>query len=198
MTQFGLVSRVTSQRPDGRSAWTRGGTRADACAGAGAWRCSFDVHCRRSAIASGVASPIVGRPHCRPHQGRLREVSHAPSSHHDVEPVGRDRARRATSRVAGTGRLPDRYRRDCWIPPVSPDPNPQTRRQDAYAGRPRHELQHAVEVALAPEVRDSSSFYVLFNRIGVHSICSGACLETTEAMDVQRRVAEDLKNPRAE
>jgi hypothetical protein len=56
-----------------------------------------------------------------------------------------------------------------------------------------HELQHAVEVAEAPEVRDSDSFRELFERIGLPGICNGACLETEAAMAVQRQVGEELQ-----
>ncbi|HYN05987.1 MAG TPA: hypothetical protein VES67_01230 [Vicinamibacterales bacterium] len=54
-----------------------------------------------------------------------------------------------------------------------------------------HELQHAVEIILAPEVRDSSSLRRLFSRIGW--LLTDVSFESGEAIDVERRVRFELR-----
>jgi hypothetical protein len=53
-----------------------------------------------------------------------------------------------------------------------------------------HELQHAVEVARAPEVHDQTGMRALFRRIGW--MVGPADFETRAAMDVERLVRADL------
>jgi len=55
-----------------------------------------------------------------------------------------------------------------------------------------HELQHAVEVAEAPEVRDSQSMVRLFERSSLDGVCGGNCYETRAAIDVQETVMAEL------
>jgi hypothetical protein len=56
-----------------------------------------------------------------------------------------------------------------------------------------HELQHAVEVAQAPDARDAQSVERLFNRLAVAFGCGGSnCFETKAAMDVQEIVSAEL------
>ena len=60
-----------------------------------------------------------------------------------------------------------------------------------------HELQHAVEVARAPEAVDSESLERLFDRLAVRFGCGGTtCSETQAAKDVERIVGEELKADR--
>ena len=56
-----------------------------------------------------------------------------------------------------------------------------------------HELQHAVEVADAPEVRDSQGMVRLFERSGLDGICAGSCYETRAAIEVQEAVFAELR-----
>jgi hypothetical protein len=56
-----------------------------------------------------------------------------------------------------------------------------------------HELQHAVEVAEAREVRDSQSMVRLFERSSLDGVCGGNCYETRAAMDVQETVMAELR-----
>jgi hypothetical protein len=57
-----------------------------------------------------------------------------------------------------------------------------------------HELQHAVEVAQAPEAIDSTSLEQLFDRLAVRFGCDGStCSETQGAKDVEHAVGEELK-----
>jgi hypothetical protein len=63
-----------------------------------------------------------------------------------------------------------------------------------------HELQHAVAIARAPEVRDDEKLQDYFNRASLSFSCAGMCYETQEAEDVQHAVNEELAaraaNPR--
>jgi hypothetical protein len=56
-----------------------------------------------------------------------------------------------------------------------------------------HELQHALEVAQSPHVRDREGIKALFERIGFPSLASAFVHETEEALRVQRRVRADLR-----
>lgn len=56
-----------------------------------------------------------------------------------------------------------------------------------------HELQHALEVAQSPHVRDREGIKALFERIGFPSLESAFVHETEEALRVQRRVRADLR-----
>jgi hypothetical protein len=56
-----------------------------------------------------------------------------------------------------------------------------------------HELQHAVEVAHSPDVRDPESLKRLFSRLAFKFGCSGpACFETKAAQDVEGIVDEEF------
>jgi len=59
------------------------------------------------------------------------------------------------------------------------------------AARLGHELQHAVEVAQAPEVRDAAALEQLFTRLDVRSICRG-CFETAAALKAQSDIETEL------
>jgi hypothetical protein len=57
-----------------------------------------------------------------------------------------------------------------------------------------HELQHAVEVAQAPEAIDAASVQQLFVRLAVEFGCGATtCSETQAAKDVEHIVGEELK-----
>jgi hypothetical protein len=56
-----------------------------------------------------------------------------------------------------------------------------------------HELQHAVEVADAPGVRDEDTFSQHFVRIG-RVDCGATCYETDAAGQMQRAVARELRS----
>jgi hypothetical protein len=56
-----------------------------------------------------------------------------------------------------------------------------------------HELQHALEVAQSPRVRDSDDIRALFERIGFPALESAFVHETEEALRVQRQVRADLR-----
>jgi len=56
-----------------------------------------------------------------------------------------------------------------------------------------HELQHAVEVAVAPEVRDSERMVRLFERSSLDNVCGGNCYETRAAIEVQETVFAELR-----
>ena len=56
-----------------------------------------------------------------------------------------------------------------------------------------HELQHAVEVANAPEVLDDRSLALLFERAHLQFGCAGECFETQAAIDVEYTVIAELK-----
>ena len=57
-----------------------------------------------------------------------------------------------------------------------------------------HELQHAVEIASAPNVVDDQSFKRLFTRIGYSGCLSarGEQFETTAALETGERVREEF------
>jgi hypothetical protein len=55
-----------------------------------------------------------------------------------------------------------------------------------------HELQHAVEIARAPEIRDDEKLENFFSRSSLPFDCAGSCYETQEAKDIQRTVNEEL------
>jgi hypothetical protein len=57
-----------------------------------------------------------------------------------------------------------------------------------------HELQHAIEVARVPEVRSPEDVEKLFTRLSGGLTCGGVgdCVETVEALDVQRAVMDEL------
>jgi hypothetical protein len=60
-----------------------------------------------------------------------------------------------------------------------------------------HELQHAVEVARAPEARDSESVERLFRRLAVNFGCGWTnCFETKAARDVERLVEKEFARSR--
>jgi hypothetical protein len=54
-----------------------------------------------------------------------------------------------------------------------------------------HELQHAVEIARAPEVRDQATLSSFYQRIGL----GGLHVESAEAQEVQKRVLDELWSP---
>lgn len=60
-----------------------------------------------------------------------------------------------------------------------------------------HELQHAVEVARAPDVRDDQSLTLMFERVNFKFGCAGGCFETKAAIDVEYGVIAELKATRA-
>jgi hypothetical protein len=56
-----------------------------------------------------------------------------------------------------------------------------------------HELQHAVEIALAPEVRDAASLERMFSRLAIKFGCGNtSCYETQAAKDVEWTVLKEL------
>ena len=56
-----------------------------------------------------------------------------------------------------------------------------------------HELQHAVEVAQAPDARDAQSLERLFSRLAVGFGCGGSgCFETRAAKAIQKIVRAEL------
>jgi hypothetical protein len=56
-----------------------------------------------------------------------------------------------------------------------------------------HELQHAVEVAHAPDARDAESLERVFSRLAIKFGCGGTtCFETQAAKDVEYIVNEEL------
>ena len=56
-----------------------------------------------------------------------------------------------------------------------------------------HELQHALEIARAPEVRDRTSLVLYYQRVGEASRSSaGALLETPAAQRIEARVLNEL------
>lgn len=56
-----------------------------------------------------------------------------------------------------------------------------------------HELQHALEIARAPQVGRSETVEHLFARIGFRRWgCPRSCYETFEAVNVERRVRDEL------
>jgi hypothetical protein len=60
-----------------------------------------------------------------------------------------------------------------------------------------HELQHAVEVAQHPEVRNGTVMERLFARLAIGFGCTAAnCVETSAAMEVEEAVQSELKAAR--
>jgi hypothetical protein len=55
-----------------------------------------------------------------------------------------------------------------------------------------HELQHAVEVAEAPDVSDDRSLTRLFSRAHINFHCGEDCFETQAAIDVQYNVIGEM------
>jgi hypothetical protein len=57
-----------------------------------------------------------------------------------------------------------------------------------------HELQHAIEIARVPEVRTPQDVENLMTRLSDGMTCGGVgnCVETTDALDVQRAVMDEL------
>lgn len=59
-----------------------------------------------------------------------------------------------------------------------------------------HELQHAVEVAQSPDVRDVESLERMFGRLAIKFGCGGTtCSETQAAKDIEHIVSEELAAP---
>jgi hypothetical protein len=57
-----------------------------------------------------------------------------------------------------------------------------------------HELQHAVEIAQHPEVRDAASLERLFTGLAIKFGCGGTtCYETQAAKDIEWTVSKELK-----
>jgi len=56
-----------------------------------------------------------------------------------------------------------------------------------------HELQHAVEIASAPDVRDEAGLVALYRRIGLHRDATNN-FETVLAQEMGRRARRDLIN----
>lgn len=56
-----------------------------------------------------------------------------------------------------------------------------------------HELQHAVEIAEAPQVRDAAGLVTLYRRIGLHRGATNN-FETALAQQMGRRARSDLSN----
>lgn len=56
-----------------------------------------------------------------------------------------------------------------------------------------HELQHACEIAAAPEVTSDAAVRQLFDRIGDRTSWVGDRYETAAAVDVERQVREELR-----
>ena len=58
-----------------------------------------------------------------------------------------------------------------------------------------HELQHAVEIADDPAVRDEASYTGLYRTIGYPSCMRKRCYDTENAVDAGRRVLREMLNP---
>jgi PadR family transcriptional regulator PadR len=57
-----------------------------------------------------------------------------------------------------------------------------------------HELQHAVEVAQAPEARDTESLERMFSHLAIQGGCGGTtCYETQASRNVEYAVGDELK-----
>jgi hypothetical protein len=54
-----------------------------------------------------------------------------------------------------------------------------------------HELQHALEVAQATDVRDVPALDQLFDRLNIRSVCGG-CFETAAALKIQAAIEAEL------
>jgi hypothetical protein len=59
-----------------------------------------------------------------------------------------------------------------------------------------HELQHACEIAAAPEVTNQAALRQLFERIGDRTTWSGDRYETAAALEMERRVVEEVRQVR--
>ncbi|HYN06181.1 MAG TPA: hypothetical protein VES67_02220 [Vicinamibacterales bacterium] len=59
-----------------------------------------------------------------------------------------------------------------------------------------HELQHVGEIAAAPEVRDEAAIGRLFERIGDRTSWSRESYETTAAIEIERRVLNEVQRVR--
>ena len=70
-----------------------------------------------------------------------------------------------------------------------------TARWDEAIGWLGHELQHAVEVALAPDVRDDASLERLYRRIGNPRLAQASTFETEEAITTRAQVLAELARP---
>jgi hypothetical protein len=60
-----------------------------------------------------------------------------------------------------------------------------------------HELQHAVEIAQAPEVRDAKTLQDEFRRRAIKFGCGGECYETQAAKDIESIVNVELGQPQS-
>jgi len=69
-------------------------------------------------------------------------------------------------------------------------------RWDQAVGWLAHELQHAVEVASAPGVRDDGSLEGLYRRIGNPQLATASTFETEEAIRVRARVLAEISHIR--
>jgi hypothetical protein len=58
-----------------------------------------------------------------------------------------------------------------------------------------HELQHAVEIADDPAVRDEASYTGLYRAIGYPSCLRRRCYDTEDAVNAGRRVLREMLNP---
>jgi hypothetical protein len=65
--------------------------------------------------------------------------------------------------------------------------------RDRLTGVIAHELQHAAELAQAPEVLHHDDVTALFKRIGFPADCQRTCSETAAALDVQARVVDEVR-----
>jgi len=70
-----------------------------------------------------------------------------------------------------------------------------TARWDEALGWLGHELQHAVEVASAPDVRDDVSLERLYRRIGNPQLAQASTFETEDAISVRTQVLAELARP---
>ena len=67
--------------------------------------------------------------------------------------------------------------------------------QSRLIGVIAHELQHALEIAVARDVRRTEDVEPLFKRIGFRSPCPRVCYETFDAIDAGLRVRSELTRP---
>jgi len=69
--------------------------------------------------------------------------------------------------------------------------------QDRLVALLAHELQHATEIAQAPDALDGESLRRVFARLSVQFGCSGTtCYETQAAKDIEHIVGDELKAAR--
>jgi hypothetical protein len=71
-----------------------------------------------------------------------------------------------------------------------------TVRWDQAVGWLGHELQHAIEVASAPGVRDDGSLEGLYRRVGNPQLAMASTFETEEAIRVRARVLAEVFHTR--